>query len=91
MTVIDRDGLSNTDTVMVTVRNLHISPTADAGGSQTVNEGATVTLDGSGSSDPDGDTFTYRWEPPQGSGIALSKCGGGDADVVHSTICDDRH
>ena len=37
------------------------APTADAGSDQAgVSEGATVTLDGSGSSNPDaGDTLTY--------------------------------
>jgi outer membrane autotransporter protein len=37
-------------------------PVADAGPDQTVNQGATVTLDGSGSSDADADTvLTYTW------------------------------
>jgi hypothetical protein len=37
-------------------------PDADAGPDQTVNQGATVTLDGSGSSDADPDTvLTYTW------------------------------
>jgi hypothetical protein len=41
-------------------------PTADAGAHQTVNIGDTVTLDGSGSLDPDGDWFPFRREarPP---------------------------
>lgn len=38
-------------------------PLADAGGPYFVDEGSTVTLDGTGSSDPDGDTFTYEWSP----------------------------
>ena len=49
-----------TDQILVNAR-----PTADAGADQTAEctgfDGATVTLDGSGSSDPDLDTLTYTW------------------------------
>ena len=38
-------------------------PEADAGGPYTVDEGSTVVLDGSGSSDPDGDAITFLWSP----------------------------
>ena len=38
-------------------------PVADAGGPYSVDEGSTVELDGTGSSDPDGDTLTYSWSP----------------------------
>ena len=49
------------------------SPTADAGPDQTgVWEGALVTLDGSGSSDPDGDTLRYRWNQYSGERVVLS-------------------
>ena len=48
-------------------------PTADAGPDQTgVWEGALVTLDGSGSSDPDDDPLRYRWNQLSGEPVVLS-------------------
>ena len=57
-------------------------PTADAGPDQTgVREGALVTLDGSGSSDPDDDPLKYRWNQYRGERVALSS-----RDVVQSHL-----
>ena len=64
------DGtVSSTDTVDIVVNR---APIANAGPNQTVNTGVMVTLDGSGSSDPDGDTLSYSWEQPAGPSRALS-------------------
>ncbi|MYG33035.1 MAG: DUF5011 domain-containing protein [Cenarchaeum sp. SB0677_bin_16] len=65
------DGwLSHTDAVAITVVN-H-PPTSDAGADQTVRLGDTVTLDGSASTDPDGDAISYMWNQTEGPAVALS-------------------
>ena len=48
------------------------APIANAGAAQTVNEFAQVTLNGSGSSDPDGTTLTYSWTQQSGTIVTLS-------------------
>ena len=47
-------------------------PTAAAGNGQTVNKQATVSLDGSGSSDADGHPLTYSWAQTAGPAATLS-------------------
>jgi len=48
-------------------------PTANAGVDQVVNAGASVTLDGSGSSDPDGDAISFSWRQTLGPPVSLSE------------------
>jgi hypothetical protein len=52
-------------------------PVANAGPDQTVNEGDQVTLDGSGSRDPDGaaNPLSYSWEQVGATGISLEEAG----------------
>lgn len=54
-------------TISINVLAANDPPTADAGPDQTVGEGVLVTLDGSASSDPDGDTLTFSWTQAGGS------------------------
>jgi hypothetical protein len=62
-------------------------PVADAGPDQTATELVEVQLDGSGSSDADGDPLTFTWEfqsLPDGSTATLS-----DPDIVDPTFVPD--
>ncbi len=62
LTVTDEQGESDTDNCTITVlQDFHI-PTADANGPYFALEGSPITLDGSGSSDPDNDTLEFRWD-----------------------------
>jgi hypothetical protein len=69
LSVTDNNGLTDTDTVVITINSPAAGiqpPTADAGPAQTVADvnqsgNAQVTLDASGSSDPNGSIVSYVW------------------------------
>jgi RHS repeat-associated protein len=68
------DSAADTVTITAEVVDVNEPPVANAGLDQTVDPGAIVQLDGSGSSDADGDPLTYLWSlsRPSGSNAALS-------------------
>ncbi len=59
--VTDDDGAISTDTVSVTIE-MNRQPEANAGSDQTIDLEDMVTLEGGGSSDPDGHTLEYHWD-----------------------------
>lgn len=72
LVVSDGKLTSSPDYCTVTVNSL---PVANAGADQSVEVGDLVSLNGSGSSDPDGDNLTYSWSfesRPASSTAALS-------------------
>ncbi len=88
LTVTDDDGATATDTVVMTVvSGANQPPIADAGPDQTdlvdsdCSGEESVTLDGSGSSDPDGTISNYRWAFMPGDDLIAS---GPSASVVAS-------
>jgi hypothetical protein len=69
LAVTDTFGLTDTDKAVITVTNQ--TPSADAGADQTIGQGDPVQLDGSASSDPNGDALTYGWTQTGGPTVHL--------------------
>ena len=61
-------------------------PAANAGVDQTASTGVTISLDGSGSGDPDSDAITYVWTQVSGTTVTLI-----GPTTAHSTFAAPRH
>ena len=75
LTVTDIRSNTSAATVTITASVANAAPVANAGTAQSVVTGTLVTLDGSGSSDANGDLLTYSWaftSKPAGSSAILS-------------------
>jgi hypothetical protein len=73
--LVVNDGQAGSAPDSVTITTQNSAPVADAGDDRSVSAGALVTLDGSGSTDVDGDALTYTWSltsVPAGSAAALN-------------------
>ncbi len=81
------DGMVNSAPASVMITTSNTAPVANAGPNQTVKVGVTVTLNGSGSTDADGNPLTYQWSfvsVPTGSAATI----GGPTTVKPTFIAD---
>ncbi len=86
--LIVNDGTVNSEPDTVTITTTNSPPVANASPDQTVNQGDTIHLDGSGSHDVDGDALTFHWSlssVPQGSTATLS-----DTSAMNPTFVADK-
>jgi choice-of-anchor B domain-containing protein len=65
------------------------APNAIAGANQSVNGGVRVTLDGSGSNDPDGDSLSYEWAQTMGPTVTLEDTATAMASFTAPTVQSD--
>lgn len=86
VTCSDGTKTSAADQVNVTVNAVNDAPTANAGVDQDVNKGSVVQLNGSGSSDPNGDTLTYAWTQISGTAMTLSSTTAANPTFTASTV-----
>jgi len=84
LTVTDNDGGSDTDTATVNIPV--VGPVADAGGPYAGTQGVPLALDGSGSSDADGNIVTYEWDC-EGDGVfEYTSFNSNDVTCTYTTV-----
>ncbi len=94
LTVVDKDGAQGSDTTMVEVQAVSQPPVAIISGPTGGLVGETLSFDGSGSSDSDGQIVSYAWnfgDGTTGNGISVthSYSAAGSYQVVLTVTDDD--
>src|SRR5438128_3778985 len=79
-------GGESRESAQASATPVNSAPAAAAGADQTAATGATVTLDGSGSADPDGDALTFAWTQVSGTTVTLV-----GPTTAHPTFAAPRH
>ncbi|MDP9197352.1 MAG: Ig-like domain-containing protein [Thermoproteota archaeon] len=87
----DKGSDSNIATITMDVKSANQASVAEAGNNQEVEQGTTVTLDGSNSTDPDNDSLSYTWEQVSGPLVTLANPNAATTEfvapqVTHDTI-----
>ncbi|MGS2720378.1 PKD domain-containing protein [Paraglaciecola aestuariivivens] len=89
VTVLDDEGASNTDSVNVTVINVNLGPSVNAGTDQSVDEEASFSLLAS-ASDPDGSIVSYAWSQTSGSLVDLGSADSANLELVAPSVTEDE-
>jgi len=82
----DRGGMSNLDTVLVTITPDNSPPTANAGKNLTVNVNTSVILNGTLSRDPEGTVSEWEWNSTSHPGVLLNNSNSATPDFFASEI-----
>ncbi|MDL1976939.1 MAG: GDSL-type esterase/lipase family protein [Deltaproteobacteria bacterium] len=90
LTVIDNEGLTASDDVIITINPVNEAPTADAGQDQfvivTPGEQTLVTLIGGGTDLEDGSNLSYVWIQTDGPDVTFNDSGTGNAIFAAPSI-----
>ena len=62
------------------------APTSNAGADQAVDEQTSVTLDGSASSDPDGQSLSYAWTQTSGAPVTINNASSSQANFAAPNV-----
>lgn len=77
------------DKLTVTVHAVNLAPSASAGADQTVDAGSTVTLDASGSADPEHAPLSFAWTKLGGPDVTLTGADTASPTFIAPDVSDD--
>ena len=86
------DGvLSDSDSLVLTVKNtLNADILADAGDDRIVNENVRISLDGTGSNDPENQPLTFTWTQLSGEKVKLSSTSSATPSFTSPTVANNE-